>query len=47
MASITTLFSFDGTHGALPTADLIDDAAGDLFGTTSAGGANNLGMSPI
>ncbi len=44
MASITTLFSFDGTHGAFPLAGLIADAAGDLFGTTQAGGgANNDG----
>ena len=39
----TVLFSFDGTHGALPLAGLIADAAGNLFGTTSLGGANNAG----
>ena len=39
----TVLFSFDNTHGAVPLAGLIADAAGDLFGTTSAGGANNRG----
>src|SRR5262249_31105718 len=37
------LFSFDGAHGADPEAGLLADAAGDLFGTTSSGGANNLG----
>jgi uncharacterized repeat protein (TIGR03803 family) len=39
----TTLFSFDGTDGDLPSGDLIADAAGDLFGTTYEGGANNDG----
>ena len=39
----TVLFNFDTTHGATPLADLITDAAGDLFGTTSAGGANGVG----
>jgi len=39
----TTLFSFDGTDGSAPHAGLIADANGDLFGTTSQGGANNRG----
>src|SRR5579863_5760454 len=39
----TTLVSFNGTDGALPAGGLIADAAGDLFGTTSAGGANGDG----
>ena len=39
----TTLVSFNGTDGALPAGSLIADAAGDLFGTTSAGGANGDG----
>ncbi len=39
----TTLLSFNGTNGATPSADLIIDASGNLFGTTSAGGANNQG----
>jgi len=38
-----TLASFDGTHGASPQGDLIADAAGDLFGTTEAGGAQGDG----
>ena len=36
----TVLFNFDNTHGALPEAGLIADAAGNLFGTTSGGGAS-------
>ena len=35
----TILASFNGTDGAYPWAGLIADARGDLFGTTSAGGA--------
>jgi hypothetical protein len=37
----TVLVSFNGTNGANPQGSLIADANGDLFGTTSAGGANN------
>jgi uncharacterized repeat protein (TIGR03803 family) len=37
---LTTLVNFNGPNGALPTAGLIADAKGDLFGTTEAGGAN-------
>jgi uncharacterized repeat protein (TIGR03803 family) len=40
---VTTLASFNGANGANPTAGLIGDAAGDLFGTTSGGGANGYG----
>jgi uncharacterized repeat protein (TIGR03803 family) len=39
----TTLVSFDGADGQLPTGNLIADATGSLFGTTSAGGARNVG----
>ena len=39
----TTLVSFTGADGKYPGAGLIADAAGDLFGTTEAGGANNDG----
>src|SRR6185312_11773306 len=39
----TTLVSFNGTDGALPAGSLIADANGNLFGTTSAGGANGDG----
>ncbi len=34
-----TLLSFNGANGALPSAGLIADAAGDLFGATAGGGA--------
>jgi uncharacterized repeat protein (TIGR03803 family) len=39
----TTLVSFNGSNGAEPFAGLIADASGDLFGTTTSGGANNEG----
>jgi uncharacterized repeat protein (TIGR03803 family) len=39
----TTLVSFNGSNGGYPSAGLIADASGDLFGTTSGGGANGLG----
>jgi uncharacterized repeat protein (TIGR03803 family) len=39
----TVLASFNGTNGTNPEAGLIADAAGDLFGTTSLGGANGDG----
>jgi hypothetical protein len=38
-----TLASFNGVDGALPEAGLITDAEGDLFGTTSGGGADGDG----
>ncbi len=40
---VTTLVSFDGSNGDQPTAGLIADAAGNLFGTTAEGGAGNNG----
>ncbi len=39
----TVLASFNGTNGANSYAGLVRDAAGNLFGTTSAGGANGFG----
>ena len=41
--AITVLASFDGTDGASPSNQLLADAAGDLFGTASVGGANGSG----
>jgi uncharacterized repeat protein (TIGR03803 family) len=40
----TVLASFDGANGASPGAGLFMDAAGDLFGTTFGGGANDDGV---
>ena len=39
----TTLVSFDNTDGSGPTAGLIADANGNLFGTTQGGGASSYG----
>ena len=39
----TTLASFNGANGADPVAALIIDANGNLFSTTTRGGARNLG----
>jgi len=43
MPTSTTLVSFDGANGESPKGGLVADAAGDLFGTTSEGGANGAG----
>ena len=37
------LYNFDGPSGSKPMAGLTRDAAGNLFGTTCYGGANNQG----
>ena len=42
-ATPTTLVNFDGSNGAVPWGGLILDAAGNLFGTTEKGGANEYG----
>jgi uncharacterized repeat protein (TIGR03803 family) len=39
----TVLFGFNGTDGLQPFAGLIFDASGNLYGTTSGGGAYNYG----
>ncbi len=41
--TLTPIASFDGTNGLDPMATLTFDANGNLFGTTSRGGANGLG----
>jgi uncharacterized repeat protein (TIGR03803 family) len=41
--SPTTIASFNGGDGQNPQGSLIADAAGDLFGTTALGGADNGG----
>ncbi|HLN32693.1 MAG TPA: choice-of-anchor tandem repeat GloVer-containing protein [Gemmataceae bacterium] len=41
--AITTLASFDGTNGSDPVAALIMDGSGNLYSTTSAGGAGGAG----
>jgi uncharacterized repeat protein (TIGR03803 family) len=41
--TLSTLFSFDSANGAQPEAQLVLDSAGNLFGTTAFGGANNQG----
>jgi uncharacterized repeat protein (TIGR03803 family) len=43
MASLITLYSFNGTDGETPQGSLIEDAHGDLFGMTRLGGANGDG----
>jgi uncharacterized repeat protein (TIGR03803 family) len=40
---LATLVSFSGADGANPEDALLADSNGDLFGTTSSGGANNHG----
>ena len=39
----TTLVNFGGSNGSEPTAGLIADANGDLFGTTESGGSTGSG----
>ena len=40
---LTTLATFDGSNGAYPYPGVVADAAGNLYGTTNAGGANSDG----
>ena len=41
--ALITLATFTGANGASPLSQLVSDAAGDLFGTTETGGADNDG----
>ena len=41
--SLTTLYSFDGVHGAIPQGSLIQATDGNFYGTTQNGGANSKG----
>ena len=42
-SQLSTLATFTGADGAKPLSDPVSDAAGDLFGVTSGGGADNDG----
>ncbi|MGD0134516.1 MAG: choice-of-anchor tandem repeat GloVer-containing protein, partial [Bryobacteraceae bacterium] len=41
--TFTSLFSFDGADGQSPSAELVQATNGDLYGTTTTGGANGGG----
>jgi uncharacterized repeat protein (TIGR03803 family) len=42
-STITDLVSFSGSNGSSPYSGLIEDSSGNLFGTTTGGGANGVG----
>jgi uncharacterized repeat protein (TIGR03803 family) len=42
--SYSVLYSFDGSDGSVPQGGLILDGDGNLYGTTEAGGSDNLGV---
>jgi uncharacterized repeat protein (TIGR03803 family) len=41
--TLTTLFNFNSSNGAQPFGALVEDSAGNFYGTTEAGGADNSG----
>jgi uncharacterized repeat protein (TIGR03803 family) len=41
--SINVLHAFNGSDGSIPAGGVIFDSAGNLYGTTAAGGKNGLG----
>ncbi len=41
--AVTTVASFSATSGCYPTADLVMDSSGNLYGTTPYGGASGVG----
>jgi uncharacterized repeat protein (TIGR03803 family) len=41
--ALTTLYNFDGTHGATPVGGLLLGNDGNLYGTAEFGGANSYG----
>jgi uncharacterized repeat protein (TIGR03803 family) len=41
---LTTIFSFDGTHGEFPAAPLVQGTDGNFYGTTEQGGSNGAGV---
>ncbi len=41
--TLTTLYSFDGTHGVEPLAGLLEGTGGNFYGTTYLGGTHNRG----
>jgi len=42
--AVTTLASFNGVNGKFPEGGMVRDSDGNLFGTASAGGANDMGV---
>ena len=42
--NLTTLFHFSGTSGYQPVGGLLEASNGKLYGVTTFGGTNNLGI---
>ncbi|HEX3574916.1 MAG TPA: choice-of-anchor tandem repeat GloVer-containing protein [Rhodopila sp.] len=42
--NLVTLFNFDGASGSLPFGGLVEDAAGNFYGATYSGGAQDDGV---